>query len=354
MLRTSLAAIALAAAGCAQPAPDGASAQPAAVDPTPVATRGLDPATLAPGIERARALPRLHAMIVARGGETIAEHRFRGASLDTPVNIKSASKSVLAVLTGIAIERDVLDGADQPIAPILADQLPANPDPRLARITVGDLLSMRAGLGRTSGNFYGAWVTSPNWVRHALARPFDDEPGGRMIYSTGTSHLMSAALTRAAGRSTHALANDWLAEPLGIRLPEWPRDPQGVYFGGNDMLMSPRGLLRFGEMLRLGGAIDGRRVVSRAWIDEMWEPRTISPWSGNAYGYGWFTRETTGGHKVHFAWGYGGQMLFIVPDLDLSVVMISDPTPHPRGESHLQALHAILDETIVPAARAGA
>ena len=74
-----------------------------------------------------------------------------------------------------------------------------------------------------------------------------------MLYSTGSSHLLSAVLTRASGRSTHDLAREWLAEPLGIELPPWPRDPQGIYFGGNDMLMSPRALLRFGELYGIVG-----------------------------------------------------------------------------------------------------
>lgn len=321
--------------------------------PARVDTTGLDPALMRNVVAAAEHLPRLNSLLVARDGEILAEHRFRGPALSTPVNIKSASKSVLSALAGIAIERNILSGTEQKIAPVLRVDLPANPDPRLAEIDVGDLLSMRAGLGRTSGPNYGAWVASPNWVRHALSRPFADEPGGRMLYSTGSSHLLSAVLTRASGRSTHALAQDWLAEPLGVVIPPWPRDPQGVFFGGNDMLMSPRALVRFGELYRNDGVIDGRRVLPEGWVEESWRPRAASPWSGNGYGYGWFNK-TAGGHDVHFAWGYGGQMVFVVPSLDLTVVMTSDPSPHPRAESHLPALHAMLDGGIIPAAERGA
>lgn len=338
------------AVACSPAPTERAKAEPA---PAAVQTQGLDPTAMAAVVEQARALPNLHALIVARDGEVLAEHRLRGPGLDQPVNIKSASKTVLSALVGIAIDRGVLTGTDQKIAPLLADSLPSRGDPRLQEIEVGHLLSMQAGLGRTSGQYYGAWVTSPNWVRHALARPFDDDPGGAMIYSTGTSHLMSAALTRAAGASTHELARDWLAEPLGVTIPPWLRDPQGIYFGGNDMMMSPRALLRFGELYRLGGEIDGRRIIPAAWIEDSWTPRTRSPWSGHAYGYGWFTK-TVQGRPVHFAWGYGGQMLFVVPSLDLTVVMISDPSPRPREESHVRDLHALLDGGIIPAAVAGA
>jgi len=348
-LQRLAAVLALAVFAACSPPPSGkrAEAHPAA------ATRGLDPAMMRAVVDQARALPNLHALIVARDGETLGEHRFRGPPLDRPVNIKSASKTVLSALVGVAIARGVLEGVDQKVAPLLRADLPAAGDRRLQDIEVGHLLSMQAGLGRTSGQHYGRWVTSPNWVRHALARPFDDNPGGRMIYSTGTSHLMSAVLTRASGRGVHDLAREWLAAPLGISLPPWPKDPQGIYFGGNDMLMSPRALLRFGELYRRGGEIDGTRILPASWVRESWRPRTTSPWSGNDYGYGWFSR-TAGGHDVHFAWGYGGQMLFVVPDLRLTVVMISDPTPRPRAESHLPQLHALLDQGIVPAAVRGA
>ncbi|MDO8900248.1 MAG: serine hydrolase [Phenylobacterium sp.] len=334
------------------PAPNAERAQAQTAARPAAQTQGLDPETMARVVEQARALPNLHALIVARDGEILAEHRLRGPGLDQPVNIKSASKTVLSALVGIAIDRGVLTGTDQKIAPLLSDSLPSGGDPRLREIEVGHLLSMQAGLGRTSGQYYGAWVTSPNWVRHALARPFDDDPGGRMIYSTSASHLMSAALTRAAGASTHSLARDWLAQPLGVTIPPWLRDPQGIYFGGNDMMMSPKALLRFGELYRLGGEIDGRRILPAAWIEESWTPRARSPWSGQDYGYGWFTRRS-GGHDVRFAWGYGGQMLFVVPSLDLTVVMISDPSPRPREESHVAQLHTLLDTGVIPAAVTG-
>ncbi len=315
-------------------------------------TQGLDPLAMARTVTAAERLPRIRSLLVLRDGRTLAEHRFNGGPpLDRPVNIKSASKSVLSALVGIAIARGVLRGTDQPVLSVLQGDAPASPDPRLARLTVGQLLSMQAGLERTSGENYGRWVSSPNWVRFALSRPFVDEPGGAMLYSTGNSHLLSAMLTRASGRSTHALMQDWLATPLGIAAPPWPRDPQGIYFGGNDMLLSPRALARFGELYRRGGMLEGKRILPEAWIAASWQPRTTSPWSGERYGYGWFIGETRG-HPLRFAWGYGGQMLFIVPELRLTVVMTSDAGGARDGD-HIAALRTLLDDGVVPAAERG-
>ena len=314
---------------------------------------GLDADLLARAVERAAALPRLHALIVARDGVPVVERVFRGPGLDRPANVKSVAKAVISALVGSAIDRGVLAGVEQRVAPLLGELVPADADPRVGRITVGHLLAMQAGLERTSGANYGRWVTSRNWVRHALSRPFVDEPGGGMLYSTGSSHLLSALLTRVTGRSTLTLAREWLGEPLGIAVPPWPRDPQGIYFGGNDMLLSPWALLRFGELYRAGGRFAGRRVLPESWVRASWTPRTRSVFTGHGYGYGWFVTEMRG-HRVPYAWGYGGQMLHVVPDLGLTVVMTSDATAPGREAGHVQALRTLLADGIVPAAARGA
>lgn len=312
---------------------------------------GLDAAALADLAARARALPRLHSLLIARDGAVLYARAFRGPGLDRPANIKSASKTVLSAIAGAAIARGVLTGVDQPIGAVLGSRVPASADPAVRRITVGDLLSMRAGLQSTSGQNYGAWAASPDLVAHALSRPLVDQPGGRMIYSTGTSHILSAVLARASGRSTLALARDWLGEPLGVEVPAWSADAQGVYLGGNDMRLTPRALLRFAELYRMGGVWNGRQVLTPGWITESWLPRGQSAWSGNAYGYGWWLARSRG-HELRFAWGYGGQMAYVLPDLRLSVVVTSDPSPA-RRDGHVQAVHALLDQVIVPAAEAG-
>ena len=93
-------------------------------------------------------------------------------------------------------------------------------------------------------------------------------------------------------------------------------------------------------------------MLSEAWVRDSWRSRGgRSPWTGYTYGLGWWIRRS-GEHPVYFAWGYGGQMLFVVPSLALTVVMTSDPAS--RGVSgHVQALHALLDRSIIPAAERG-
>ncbi|MFM9860296.1 serine hydrolase [Pseudoxanthobacter sp. M-2] len=301
-------------------------------------------------LDRATAITPLETVVVAVDGERVAERGYRGHRVTAPTNIKSASKSVISLLVGIAIDRGVLEGPDQPIAPLLARDLPANADPRLATVTIGNLLSMQAGLERTSGANYGRWVSSGNWVRAALAQPFVAEPGAEMLYSTGSTHLLSAILTRKTGQSTLSLAREWLAPVDDFAISAWDRDPQGIYLGGNQMAMSPRSLLAFGELYRTGGrAPDGTQVVSAEWIETSWRQRTNSRFTGDGYGYGWFLRDIAG-EPVRYAWGYGGQMLYVVPSLGLTMVMTSDDTAPAGRTGHRDALHALAGEIITAVA----
>ncbi|WP_244158296.1 serine hydrolase domain-containing protein [Salinicola socius] len=294
---------------------------------------------------RARDLPRSHTLLVAIDGETVIDEGFRGHATDETANIKSLSKTLISALVGAAIDRGVIESVDQPVVELLGDRVPADVDPRVSDITVGNLLSMQAGLERTSGGNYGAWVASSNWVADALERPFVAEPGGRMLYSTGNSHLLSAALTEVTGRSTLALARDWLGAPLGIAIPPWTRDPQGIYFGGNEMGLTPQALLRFGEMVRQRGRRDDRTVLSADWIERAWQPRTRSFFNGDDYGYGWFITRIAD-RPVYYGWGYGGQLLYVIPSRAMTVVMTSDPTPPSRGSDYLDDVEALIAELI--------
>jgi CubicO group peptidase (beta-lactamase class C family) len=306
-----------------------------------------------PPFERALAvakeLPRLHSLIVSRDGEVILERYYNGARATRAANIKSVSKSIVSALVGIAIHRQLIPGVKTPIAtwfPELMDDR----DAAKRTITVEDLLTMRSGLETTSNRNYGAWVQSRNWVQHALRRPLLATPGTAMQYSTGNSHLLSAILTRTTRSSTWRFANDALGKPLGFTLAQWPQDPQGVFFGGNDMLMTPRQMLAFGELYRNRGRVGGAQIVPESWVEQSLVPRGRSPISGTDYGYGWWVREL-GGRRAYYAWGFGGQYIFVVPDLDLVVVTTSASTVAEDRRSHRRNVFDLVEQLIVePAA----
>ncbi|HCF5435926.1 TPA: serine hydrolase [Pseudomonas aeruginosa] len=308
-------------------------------------------ASLESVLNQASSLAPLETVIVASNGQVVAEHGYRGHTTTAPTNIKSASKLVISALVGIAIDKGVLEGTDQPVALLLAQDLPAKPDPRLQQLTIGHLLSMQAGLGSTSGPGYGAWVGSRNWVQAALARPFEDEPGrpDDLLHRLHPPALGDPDTTE---RTFDAATRPRLAGATR-RLPDRRLDAgsAGHLHGGNEMAMSPRSLA-FGELYRTGGVTPaGERLISREWIDTSWQLRTRSPWTGDGHGYAWFLTRIAG-EDVRYGWGYGGQMLYLVPRLGLTVVMTSNESASSAQSGHRNDLHRLLGRIIVAAIQA--
>jgi CubicO group peptidase (beta-lactamase class C family) len=295
------------------------------------------------------ALPRLHSLLVSQRGTLVLERYYNGARASRPANVKSVSKSVISALVGIAADRGHL-ALNQPLGDFFPELGDRDADKRAIRVV--DLLTMQAGLESTSGRNYGAWVQSGNWVRDALRRPLLSPPGTRMHYSTGSSHLLSAILTRATKQSTWQFAQETLAKPLGFSLAQWPRDPQGIYFGGNDMLLTPRQMVAFGELYLRRGRVGETRVLPASFVDASFIPRGQSRWASDRYyGYGWWIRELDG-HPAYYAWGYGGQFIFVVPTLELVVVTTSVATPGTGRQGHNRAIYDLVDTWIVrPLAR---
>jgi len=247
-----------------------------------------------------RGLDQLHAVVVQRGGEEVFTAAPRGPGLDRAANIKSCSKSIVALLLGAAIDRGEIPNVEARLGAVAPGLIPSRATEGVSDITLEDLVTLRAGLAGTSGRNYGSWVNSSNWVAYALREPMVEEPGRRMIYSTGTTHILGAALARATGDSLLAQARDRLGRPLGIDIPAWTRDPQGFYLGGNEMAMTPRAMLKIALLMRDGGRFDGTQVIGEGWIRDSLVARTRSPYSGLDYGYGWFLSRT--GYAIARGW----------------------------------------------------
>jgi len=318
----------------------------AALCAVPVATWQDTPLAANSVREAAAQLRRLQSLLVSRHGKLVFEYYAKSAAPARVTNVKSVSKSIISTLVGIAIDRRILESVNQPIARFFPEVM-KDPDPRKARITVEDLLTMRSGLESTSFDNYGAWVRSRNWVTYVLNQPLVSEPGTTMEYSTGSSHLLSAMLTRATKMSTWAFLQESLGKPLGFTFSRWPRDPQGIYFGGNDMLMTPRQMVAFGELYLNRGRVGGRQIVPASWVDASCTPRGRSRFNPDqTYGYGWWMRDFAG-RQGCFAWGYGGQYIMLFRDLDLVVVTTSSTAAGDERRDYRRQLFELVERIIL-------
>ena len=133
---------------------------------------------------------------------------------------------------------------------------------------------------------------------------------------------------------------------MGFDLPRWSTDPQGIFFGGNDMLMTPRQMLAIGQMYLHNGRAGGSQIVPQSWVEASCEGRTRSPRSRERYGYGWWIREFDS-FKTCYAWGFGGQYIFVLPELELVIVATSSPNVSENVTGRRGRFFQMIEEHIV-------
>jgi CubicO group peptidase (beta-lactamase class C family) len=320
------------------------------------AEQGMDPAvlddldTMVPA-----SYPNVRSLLVVRHGYLVYERYWRGVTADDGRNSFSVTKSVVSALVGIALGDGNLKGLDQTVEELLADHLPADADPRLRRVTVEQLLTMTSGLAGDDalpGGLDGIsdrMAQSRDWVRHILGRRLETTPGARFAYSSASSHLLSAIVADTSGQPTLAFAKAELFGPLGIAADDalepairdwpltqaeleayeqatvaWPKDPQGYHFGGGYLKLPARDLAKLGYLYLNGGRWDGAQVVPADYVAASTRSQSDPSVGSGGYGYQWWVTNETG-HASFRAEGFGGQLIQVIPDLDLVVVITSDP-----------------------------
>jgi CubicO group peptidase (beta-lactamase class C family) len=180
------------------------------------------------------------------------------------------------------------------------------------------------------------------------------DPGAEWHYSSLGCHLLSGIVTRAYGASLATFARTLLGDPLGIEIPYWEPDPQGYSFGGTGLALMPRDMARFGYLFLEGGVVDEKQIVPAAWVEESLGARLI--WDGTwgdldlvGYGYLWYRAEWQG-LTVSFAFGYAGQLIMLVPDLELVIVTTAGfPTTVEQGEAQGDRILEIVTGSVLPA-----
>jgi CubicO group peptidase (beta-lactamase class C family) len=302
---------------------------------SPPSDLGIDDTALEAGAAELAQSPALLSLLVVRHDALVFERYYNGSDASQSNNIHSASKSILSALFGIALADGVIDSLDAPLADYLPEYIAA--DSAEAAITLRHVLTMSSGLEWTEDDTeYSVIEPSDDWVGTILAQPLTGTPGVDFNYSSGMSHVLSAVLTRATGSSTCAYAHEKLLAPLGITADHWGRDPSGVFSGGYNLYMTPRELARFGLLFLRDGEWEGNQLVPTDWVQQSIQPQLPAE-DGYDYGYYWWLL-SGGSQDVAIAWGFGGQFVYLVPALDLMVVMTADTaTDHPEldGETFL-------------------
>ena len=303
----------------------------------------------------AAAIPRFRSLLVARHGRLVAEIYFGGADSTTLFDVRSVTKSVVGALTGIALRDGVLPGVAASIAPYLAP--PDTLDSADSTVTVRHLLTMTSGYqwNEDTGDDFNQWIAADNHVQYLLDRAHATAPGATFTYNSAAVHTLGVVLQDAATMPLPRYAAP-LFTALGVDTVAWESLDRGTVNGGAGIALRGRDLLKFGQLFLQRGWSGDRSLVPEAWVDEATRPQfawrtTVGPLSRVTYGMLWWVSDAA--PAAFYAWGYGGQFVYVVPSRDLVVVATtdwsgpSDMTPQALAAA---ALGVIVND-VVPAAR---
>ena len=288
----------------------------------------------------------LHSLLISHRGELIFEKYFYGHDRDHRHDIRSLGKVFGSVLIG-AMQQQGSDIApdDRPVTSVLRESGRALGDPRKAAITLEHLLTFTSGLDcDENASSQGAeermmsQSAEPDYFLYTASLDLLHDPGTRYAYCSGSANLVGASLREFGGAPVYQLFDDLIARPLAFGPYSWVLAPNGEGYLGGGAYMRPRDILKIGAMYADEGRWNGRQIIDRDWVEISTRPKVeISPSTtgmseqdfGNTYfggsqAYIWVEYEITSGGRTYRSYqasGNGGQLLIVVPELDLAVAM---------------------------------
>ncbi|PYM07479.1 MAG: 6-aminohexanoate hydrolase [Candidatus Rokuibacteriota bacterium] len=290
--------------------------------------------------------PLVHSCLVERHGRLVYEEYFFGFDRDQTHDLRSAGKTFASVMLGAAMHAGLPIAPESSVYSLMAGRGPfANPDARKARITVDELMTHTSGLACDDNNdaspgnedtMQGQTATD-DWWKYTLDLPVAFEPGTRYAYCSGGMNLVGGALSAVTGCWIPEYFDSTVARPLEFRRYHFNLMPNDEGYLGGGVQLRPRDLLKLGRAYLDGGVWHGRRIVDSSWVRRSTSPLVEiseattgldSSSFSNAYlrgadGFAWHLSELRCGERTYRAYGAsgnGGQLLIVVPELDLSVV----------------------------------
>jgi len=307
------------------------------------AQEGLDPTTtcaISPALEKIWYVAHPNGVIVVRHGALVYEHYFAGYFAGDMHAMNSITKSVVALLAGIAFDRGWLTNLNAPVFSFF----PEYPDLRTSdkdQISLRDLLTMTSGLnwpegaiayGGPSNIFDRMWLT-PDPYRFVLARPLVAPPGTKWNYNSGGVELLGNILMKVSHQRLDRFAQQALFDPLEFRNWMWTRMANGKSPASAGLYVRLRDLAKIGQLVLNQGAWHGRQIVSAQWIKAM-TGKHASVYgyvhNANSYGYLWWRgRSKVADREIGWVGGvgYDGQRLYVVPSEDLVVAVTAGIHP---------------------------
>jgi CubicO group peptidase (beta-lactamase class C family) len=290
---------------------------------------------------------KLHGVVITRKGKLMLERYDAGEDEvwghaigrvafgpDTLHDLRSVSKSILGLLYGLALAQRKVPAPERPLMEAFPEYADLATDPRHEKLTVANALTMTLGFDwnedipyQDPENSEIQMERAPDRYRYIFGRRFIADPGMHWIYGAAGTTLIGRLITKGTGQSLPDFARATLFAPLGIGPTEWSKGLNGEPAPSSGLRMTPRDLARIGQLILNRGQWDGRQVVTAEWLDKSFQPY-VAVDEQRRYGYFWYSGDFQYGNPpnrpiAHWvgAFGYGGQRLFVLPELDIVVAI---------------------------------
>lgn len=339
---------------------------------SPPEEQGLDPKILSEiDYDVKETFPAVKGVLVVRNGYVVFENYYQGYERSDYHHVFSVTKSVTSALVGIALKEDHIENLGQRLPEFFPEHFGPGTDPRKRQITLENLLTMTSGFKPNSlapdyKGLESRIMTSDDVVEASIEQPMAKEPGEEFNYNDGGAHLLSAILTKTTGQSALAYAHENLFGPLGIdsdpdasmqadpanrrRFEQagfvWVDDGRGNSIGASGLKLTARDMAKLGYLYLQDGRWEERQIVPRGYVQASTRERVETGYGAAGYGYLWWTREVDG-YRAFYAWGYGGQFIYVIPELNLVAVIVSEAPG--RGEIYPESPDGLLDYDVVQA-----
>ena len=281
--------------------------------------------------------PNICQISVLHDGQEIYSDEWHGYKKTDCAHIMSATKSVAALLTGIAVDNGMIGSIDNKVMSYFPEYTVKRGEKTIFDVSIRHLLTMRAPY-KGHGDTWTKVCTSDDWTRASL-----DFLGGRrgitdeFDYRTVCLQILSGILYKASGMKTVDMANKYLFTPLGIaehkdfyavtvaehkgfiqdKSPKnnvWFADPQGIATPGYGLCMSACDMAKIGQLCLQNGIWNGKKIVSSEWLREMLTPRKVESgvFGGLHYGYLWWIVNPE--RMIYAAIGDSGNVIYVDPN----------------------------------------
>ena len=294
----------------------------------------------------------VESIIVFSGGKLKFEKYYNGYKRDSLHLIQSQTKSIVALLMGIAIDKGFIENENIPVASYFPEFF--NKDKLKSGVTIRHLLTMTAGFAweemipfENPENDNAKMYRSGDWLRYSLSRPMAIEPFKEFKYNSGCPMIVAGIIEKATKMRLDDFADKYLFGPLKINNYSWLKDPAGFCHAGGGLSMLPADIVKIGILVLNNGKWGGSQVVSEEWIRKMISPYISTSMDSSEYGYFWWIRDMPLRENQNIimasAEGAGGQKLYVFPDYRLVIAFTE------RNYTTPQVSPLFIQESVLPA-----